>query len=56
MTGQSNLLPEAARALCRKAILRYLPDDAPEQYNADLEPYRARVQTAVIDLFEENWS
>ena len=49
-------IPKAARALCRRAILRYLPNDALEQYNADLEPYRARVQTAVIDLFEENWS
>ena len=49
-------IPEAARALCRRAILRYLPDDAPEQYKADLEPHRAQVQTAVIDLLEENWS
>jgi hypothetical protein len=45
--------PEAGRELCRQAILRYLPEDAPAQYQATLEPERERVRLEVIRLLAE---
>ena len=45
--------PEAGRALCRQAILRYLPEDAPEAYEARLAPLRERVRLEVARLLAE---
>ena len=43
--------PEAGRALCRKALLRYLPEDAPDTYRASLAEPRAELRQAVRELF-----
>jgi hypothetical protein len=40
--------PEAGRQLCRDAILRYLPEDAPDRYRAALKPHRERVRDEVL--------
>jgi len=45
--------PEAGRELCRQAITRYLPDDAPERYEAALEPLREQVRLEVARLMTE---
>jgi hypothetical protein len=42
--------PEAGRELCRQAILRYLPEDAPERYGKALERPREAVRRMVIRL------
>ena len=46
--------PAAGRELCRQTILKYLPEEAPEQYAAELQPHReiARqaIDQAIIDL------
>jgi hypothetical protein len=45
--------PKAGRELCRQAILRYLPENAPEAYEARLAPEREKVRRAVIRLLAE---
>jgi hypothetical protein len=40
--------PDAGRELCRQAILKYLPEDAPDQYLAALKPHREQVRLEVI--------
>ena len=46
--------PEAGRELCRQAILRHLPEDAPETYLAALAPFREELhQTIMARLHEE---
>jgi hypothetical protein len=41
--------PEAGRALCRQAILRYVPETAITDYNRKLAALRGQLQQAVID-------
>jgi hypothetical protein len=45
---------EAGRALCRKAILKYVPEDAPDEYEARLEPLREEMQQHIIRLLAED--
>jgi hypothetical protein len=45
--------PEAGRNLCRQAILKYLPADAPDQYEEDLEPHREMARQAIIQKLQE---
>lgn len=39
--------PELGRQLCRDAILEYLDEDSPEDYEDKLEPYRAQLREAL---------
>jgi hypothetical protein len=39
--------PEAGRELCRQAILRYVPEDAPSRYAARLESEQSKVRRLV---------
>jgi hypothetical protein len=39
--------PEAGRRLCLDAILRYLPEDAPERYQEALAPRREQVRAEI---------
>jgi hypothetical protein len=41
-----------ARALCRKAILKYLPADAPEEYQSSLELPRRKLRTEIRRLLK----
>lgn len=45
--------PEAGRELCRQAILRYVPDHAPDDYDRELEVARAAVRANVQHLLVE---
>jgi len=45
--------PEAGRELCWQAITRYLPEDAPKQYQAELSPLRGQVRLEVARLMTE---
>jgi hypothetical protein len=45
--------PEAGRELCRQAIMRYLPEDATEPYEASLAPLREEVRLEVVRLLAE---
>ncbi|MPZ57506.1 MAG: hypothetical protein GEU91_13595 [Rhizobiales bacterium] len=45
--------PEASRALCREAILKYLPDDALGRYREALAPHREQVRAEIQRLLEE---
>ena len=47
---QPRLVPHA-RALCRKAILKYLPADAPAGYESSLELPRRKVRAEIRRLF-----
>jgi hypothetical protein len=40
--------PDAGRELCRQAILKYLPEDAPEKYRERLEPFCDQVREEVL--------
>lgn len=40
--------PDAGRELCRQAILRYLPEDAPARYRESLRPYRRQARTEIL--------
>ena len=46
--------PEASRALLRETILRYLPADAPAQYEARLAPLREQVRVEVLRWLDEH--
>ena len=45
--------PEAGRDLCRQAILRYLPEDAPDDYQVALDPPREEVRKEILKLLAE---
>ena len=45
--------PEAGRELCRRAILKYLPEDAPEQYEASLAPHREQARQEILQQLRE---
>jgi hypothetical protein len=51
---QPRLVPHA-RALCRKAILKYLPATAPEQYESSLELPRQKVRKKIKRLLARQW-
>jgi hypothetical protein len=44
--------PAKARALCRKTILKYLPEDAPEKYEDALAEPRERMRKKIARLLE----
>jgi hypothetical protein len=41
--------PEIGRQLCRDAILEYLPESAPDDYEARLAPLREELRRALDD-------
>jgi hypothetical protein len=45
--------PEAGRALCRQAILKYVPASAPRLYRNKLKPVRAELRRELDRLFRE---
>lgn len=47
--------PDAGRQLCRDAILRYLPEDAPTQYQEALAPHREQVRDEVLRQLRETY-
>ena len=47
--------PEAGRDLCLQAILRYLPEDAPDLYQARLQKPREQVRAAVAHIVAEKF-
>jgi hypothetical protein len=47
--------PDAGRQLCRDAILRYLPEDAPARYREALAPHREQVRTEVLRQLRETY-
>jgi hypothetical protein len=47
--------PEAARELCRQAILRYVSEDAPDRYRKALEPHREQVRGEVVRLLSDEF-
>jgi hypothetical protein len=46
-------VPEAGRDLCRQAILKYVPEDAPAAYEEKLDAARDEVRAEVIRLLAE---
>ncbi len=48
--------PEAGRGLCLDAILKYIPEDAPEAYQEKLRPFRDELQAEVVRLLQERRS
>jgi hypothetical protein len=47
--------PEAGRQLCLDAVLRYLPEDAPEKYQEDLAPHREQVREEILRRLREEY-
>jgi hypothetical protein len=47
--------PEAGRQLCLHAILKYLPEDAPEKYQEDLIPHREQVREEILRRLREEY-
>jgi hypothetical protein len=47
--------PQAGRELCRQAILKYLPEDAPERYRAVLAPHHEQVRMEVLRQLQETY-
>jgi hypothetical protein len=45
-------VPELGRALCRQAILKYVPADAPRRYRAKLKPVRLQLREALDQLLD----
>jgi hypothetical protein len=45
--------PEAGRELCRRAILKYLPADAPARYEQKLAPYRQLARQEILRQLRE---
>jgi hypothetical protein len=41
--------PDAARELCRKAVLQYISDEAVEEYNAKLGEAREAARSEIVD-------
>jgi hypothetical protein len=41
------VLPEIGRQLCRDAILRFIPADAPEKYRRKLDRVRLQLRRAI---------
>jgi hypothetical protein len=48
--------PEAGRQLCLEAILKYLPEDAPEKYQQILAPYRERAHLELLQQLQQHYS
>jgi hypothetical protein len=48
--------PEAGRKLCRQAILKYVPADAPRRYLKKLKPFRAALRREIGRLLAEGAS
>jgi hypothetical protein len=48
-------LVAVGKGLCRQAILKYLPEDAPSEYLERLEPLRDQVRVEVLRLLEEEF-
>jgi hypothetical protein len=48
--------PREGRELCRKAITKYLPEDAPIEYRAALEPEREKLRQAIAKRLLESGS
>jgi hypothetical protein len=47
--------PDAGRQLCRDAILRYLPREAPDRYREALEPQRELVREEVLRQLRQTY-
>jgi hypothetical protein len=47
--------PEAGRELCRKAILKYVPREAPRRYQNKLKPVRAELRHK-LDRLLRGWT
>jgi hypothetical protein len=47
--------PDAGRQLCLDAILKYLSDDAPNLYQAALQPHREQVHEEVLRQLQETY-
>jgi hypothetical protein len=47
--------PDAGRQLCLDAILKYLSDDAPNLYQAALQPHREQVREEVLRQLQETY-
>jgi hypothetical protein len=45
--------PQAARELCRQTILRYLPEEAAEEYEAALREPREQLRQAIIKALQQ---
>ena len=45
--------PEAGRELCRQAILKYVPANAPRRYLKKLKPFRAELRREIEQLLAE---
>src|SRR5262249_34149938 len=45
-------VPELGRELCRQAILKYVPTNAPRRYRAKLKPVRAEMRRALDRLLQ----
>jgi hypothetical protein len=46
-------VPELGRELCRQAILKYVPANAPRRYRAKLKPVRAQLRRELDQLLED---
>jgi hypothetical protein len=47
--------PDAGRELCRQAILKYLPEDAPDRYRERLAPLRDQVREQILRQLQETY-
>ena len=45
--------PDAGRELCRQAIMKYLPADAPREYQERLMPHREAARQAILQAMQE---
>jgi hypothetical protein len=45
------IIPDAGRELCRQAILKYLDEDAPQDFEAELQPWRDDLKAAIRKHF-----
>jgi hypothetical protein len=45
--------PDQGRALCRRAILKYLPETAPQNYEVRLDPHRIALKEALSKRLAE---
>lgn len=46
---------EAGRELCRQAILKYVPEDEPRDYQARLKSHQHAVRDEVYRQLEDRW-
>jgi hypothetical protein len=45
--------PTAGRELCKQAILRYVPEDAPDLYEQKLSPWRDQLRNEIKRQFAQ---